>query len=228
MFILQKVSACEGVQRHTSSRKVQQFFCLRIKYAFSKYDEKKFACILFASHKQWIWLGGKNLWQFCLFSSRLLSWHTPPHEVRDAPPCFTSAQVSQVHKWKCQNIRLVRAREVVNALQMQSIRRWIYFLAKGSFWPKTAKCRRELCTSNESSPLLYPWPTFKSWRTSHCHRHHHSSYLFSVSLSWSPTLSPLQISVWMSPTSSASMSSILPFFSSMQSLNNNIMWLRTK
>ena len=196
MFILQKVSACEWVQRHTSSRKKcnsfsspHHLFTQKTIYVFSKHGRKKFACFLFASHKQWIWLGGKNLWQFCLFSSRLLSWHTPPHEVRDAPPCFTSAQIhkfhkctnftsAQVHKWKCQNIRLVRAREVVNALQMQSIRRWIYFLAKGSFWPKTAKCRSELCTSNESSPLLYPWTIFKSWRTSHCHRHHHSSYLF--------------------------------------------------
>ena len=88
-----------------------------------------------------------------IFLAPLVLTHTSPWGER-CPAVFhkcTSLQVSQVHKWKCQNIRLVRAREVVNALQMQSIRRWIYFLAKGSFWPKTAKCRRELCTSNESS-----------------------------------------------------------------------------
>ena len=103
--------------------------------------------------------GGAKTCDNFVYFPRASCLDTHPHEVRDAPPCFTSAQAhkfhkcksSQVHKWKCQNIRLVRAREVVNALQMQSIRRWIYFLAKGSFWPKTAKCRRELCTSNESS-----------------------------------------------------------------------------
>ena len=100
MFILQKVSAREWVQRHTSSRKKcnsfsspHHLFTQKTIYVFSKHGRKKFACFLFASYKQWIWLRGKNLWQFCLFSSRLLSWHTPPHEVRDAPPCFTSAQV---------------------------------------------------------------------------------------------------------------------------------------
>ena len=74
-------------------------------YVFSKHGRKKFACFLFTSHKQWIWLGGKNLWQFCLFSSRLLSWHTPPHEVRDAPPCFTSAQVYKFHKCTSGNVK---------------------------------------------------------------------------------------------------------------------------
>ena len=97
--------------------------------------------------------GAKTCDNFVYFPrASCLDTHLPMSER--CPAVFhkcTSLQVSQVHKWKCQNIRLVRAREVVNALQMQSIRRWIYFLAKGSFWPKTAKCRRELCTSNESS-----------------------------------------------------------------------------
>ena len=100
MFILQKVSAREWVQRHTSSRKKcnsfsspHHLFTQKTIYVFSKHGRKKFACFLFASHKQWIWLGGKNLWQFCLFSSRLLSWHTPPHE-QEMP-----RRVSQVHKF---------------------------------------------------------------------------------------------------------------------------------
>ena len=237
MFILQKVSAREWVQRHTSSRKKCNSFSFETSSLHSEDNIcvfktwQKEICLFSVYFTQAMNLAGgqKLVTILFIFLAPLVLTHLPMSER--CPAVFhkcTSLQVSQVHKWKCQNIRLMRAREVVNASQMQSIRRWIYFLAKGSFWPKTAKCRRELCTSNESSPLLYPWPTFKSWRTSNCHRHHHSSYLFSVSLSWSPTLSPLQISVWISPTSSASMSSILPFFSSMQSLNNNIMWLRTK
>ena len=104
MFILQKVSAREWVQRHTSSRKKcnsfsspHHLFTQKTIYVFSKHGRKKFACFLFASHKQWIWLGGKNLWQFCLFSSRLLSWHTSPWGER-CPAVFHKCTSSQVHK----------------------------------------------------------------------------------------------------------------------------------
>ena len=105
MFSLQKVSACEWVQRHTSSRKKcnsfsspHHLFTQKTIYVFSKHGRKKFACFLFASHKQWIWLQGKNCDNFVYFSSASCL-DTPHHEVRDAPPCFTSAQVSQVHKF---------------------------------------------------------------------------------------------------------------------------------
>ena len=107
MFILQKVSACEWVQRHTSSRKKCNSFSSphhlitqKTIYVFSKHGRKKFACFLFASHKQWIWLQGKNLWQFCLFLQRLLSWHTPPHE-REMP-----RRVSQVHKFTSAQVEM--------------------------------------------------------------------------------------------------------------------------
>ena len=145
---------------HKLPKKVQQFFLshiissLRRQYmCFQNMAERNLLVFCLPHTSNESGCRAKTCDNFVYFSSAsCLDTHLPMSER--CPAVFhkcISLQVSQVHKWKCQNIRLVRAREVVNALQMQSIRRWIYFLAKGSFWPKTAKCRRELCTSNESS-----------------------------------------------------------------------------
>ena len=101
MFILQKVSAREWVQRHTSSEKSATVFPLphhlftqKTIFMFSKHGRKRLACFLFASHKQWIvGCGAKTCDNFVYFSSAsCLDTHLP---MRWEMP----RRVSQVHKF---------------------------------------------------------------------------------------------------------------------------------
>ena len=58
--------------------------------------------------------GAKTCDNFVYFPrASCLDTHLPMSER--CPAVFHKCTSSQVHKWKCQNIRLVRAREVVNA-----------------------------------------------------------------------------------------------------------------